>query len=155
MKSLLIILVLLSQLAFGNDEVIEAREKWSQLEGNWLGTLEGLDLEGDYDTPYVGDILITIEGDNAEIRFKRDDGLYYSYGYEMNMERFHTHAVITAKSANEGWVEVFTFTLLLEEMNTSSVLWNRSVSNFLLKPSSMDARGYFQGFSKLKRLKIP
>ncbi len=123
----------------------------SQLDGEWIGKISGLELEGDYpDEPYNSELIIRIEGGEVIVG-KIKDGEKYKMPYEFKIERYKTHAAIYAFASDGWWVEGFNFLVTLEGVNEMKLLWSRAVNNYMLPLEEKEARGYFQGIALLKR----
>ncbi|WP_024461840.1 MULTISPECIES: hypothetical protein [Marinimicrobium] len=123
----------------------------SQLDGEWLGEISGLELQGDYpDQPYKSEIIIRIDGDEVLVGAKRGDN-WYEMPYDFKIIRHKTHAIVYAFAAKDAWVEAFNFTITLNSVNEMALVWSRVVNNYVLPVDDWESRGYFQGFSLLER----
>ena len=157
MKYLLLTIVLFPfNILAASDDIerhrSEAEEYWSQLDGDWEGKISSYEIQNDYpNKPFESEIRIRIHGDNVLIGVKRD-GEWFISSKDAKIIRHKTHAVIVELNSDKAWVEGFTYTITLGEADELNMLWSRAVSNYLLKPSNKEARGYFHGFSTLKRI---
>lgn len=157
-SSLFLLLSLTSGAALPEVELKNATKElevyFSQLDGDWEGSIESIDLYStDPEVVYRDKIRIRIKGDLVLVGKYKNDA-WYTSGYDYKIIRYKTHAVIYALASDKGWVEVFNFTVSLNDINSLSLMWSRSVSNFLVPPEEGESRGYFQGMAVLKRLGV-
>lgn len=130
---------------------VQLESYMSQLNGEWVGKISSLELQGDYPKqPFTKELTILIHDDKVLIEFK-DSKEWYDSGYDFKIIRYKTHAIIYAYASDKGWVEAFNFTVTLGNIDELNLVWSRAVSNYMVKPSKWESRGYFQGFSILKR----
>ncbi|WP_415888184.1 hypothetical protein ACMXYV_09115 [Neptuniibacter sp. SY11_33] len=157
--SALFLLFSLSSGAAPSEAELETAKKeletyFSQLDGDWEGSIESKDyFSNDPDFVFRNKIRLRIKGDSVLVGTFRN-GFWYKSGYEYKIIRHKTHALIYAFASDKGWVESFSFTVLLKDINSLTLLWNRSVSNFMVPPSESGSRGHFQGVTVLKRLGV-
>jgi len=155
MKNLLIISALLISISSSADmtpEIKEAILKFetilSDFDGNWVGTLQSYELDGDFpEQPFKSKMIFRIDGENLLVGTENKEGKRYTSSYEWEMVRDKTQILIYTIAAKDAWSESFTFNLTFNDTDELRVLWSRSVSNLLESPDSKDARGSFQGLS--------
>lgn len=155
MKTLLFVLALLISVITNADMTPEIKEAilkhekiLSDFDGNWVGTLESYEIEGDFpEQPFISKKIFRINGDDLLVGSEDKDGKRYTSSYQWKMVRDKTQILIYTIAANDAWSESFTFNLTFNNTDELRVLWSRSVSNLLVHPEKKDARGAFQGFS--------
>ena len=130
------------------EEILKHEKILSDFDGNWVGTLESYEIEGDFpEQPFISKKIFRINGDNLLVGSEDKDGKRYTSSYQWKMIRDKTQILIYTIAAKDAWSESFTFNLTFNNTDELRVLWSRSVSNLLVHPENKDARGAFQGFS--------
>jgi hypothetical protein len=160
MKITLLILLFFSPFALAKEEItdeefekyrVELKSHFSQLDGEWVGEIKGLELRGLYpEEPFKSEIILRIEQDSVTVG-KKKDGKWYQMPYEFKIVRYKTHAVVYALASGGAWVEGYNFLVTLDDINTMTVLWSRSVSNYTLSNKNKEYRGHFNGISSFIR----
>jgi len=102
------------------------------------------------DAPYESEMILRIEGDSVAVGRKKD-GKWYQMPYDFKIIRYKTHAVIYALASGDAWVEGYNFLVTLDNINTMTLLWSRSVSNYTLSNKNKEYRGHFNGISNFIR----
>ncbi|WGL18412.1 hypothetical protein PVT68_08960 [Microbulbifer bruguierae] len=166
MKKILAFFALLSISCFAHSEkadknleavvsahIAEIKHFYSQLDGVWEGELHSRELEGDYpDQAYQRKFRLIIDNQNVYI-LTDVEGEWREYAYDYKIERHATNAVIFAQASDDAWVESISMVATLQDIDQLKVLWSRAVNNFLVQPDAVDARGFFQDFAVLNRVK--
>jgi len=129
----------------------ETLDYYSQFDGIWEGTLSSHELDGRFpEDPFQYKILLKINGEKVAVSHYHE-GNWYKSGYNYNITRHGTNAVIFAHESETAWVETFNFTVTLDSIDELRVLWNRAVSNYMAQEKTQEARGYFQGSAVFSR----